>query len=147
MSCRLDSLQTRRVAAGHSVTRLAQLANVSDRTITVLEAKGSNGLDKGGTCDEDIAIRLANALAPPVALTSNTQASPTEFTAAAPHKLVTGDTVTIAGVAGADADPNGNRVVTVTSATKFTVAIDCSTAGGTGGTASLHLDSVGIARL
>jgi predicted transcriptional regulator len=37
----LDSLQAQRLLAGHSVSRLAQLANVSDRTIIELEIGGT----------------------------------------------------------------------------------------------------------
>ena len=48
----------------------------------------------------------------------------------------TGDTVTIAGVAGASADPNGSRVVTRIDGTSFSVPVNCATAGGTGGTAT-----------
>lgn len=136
---RMDSLKTRRIAGGFTVTGLAKAANVSDQTITALE--------NGGTCGPDESPRIVTALAPPITLTSNTQASPTEFTAAAAHGLVTGDTVTIAGVTGANADPNGSRVVTVTASNKFTVAVNCSTAGGTGGTATLSSTSVGFASL
>jgi hypothetical protein len=60
MSVRLDNLKTQRVAAGHSITRLAQLATVSDLTINVLEAIGTNG--KGGTCTHDVADRICSAL-------------------------------------------------------------------------------------
>jgi predicted transcriptional regulator len=62
MSVRLDNLKTERESAGLSIGRLASLATVSDLTITTLEAKGSNGLDKGGTCDEHVAQRIADAL-------------------------------------------------------------------------------------
>jgi hypothetical protein len=133
---RMDSLKTRRIAGGLTIGALARLAAVSDLTITILE--------NGGTCGPDEAARIVTALAPPIALTSNTQASPTVFTSAA-HNLVTGDTVTITGVAGANADPNGSRVVTVVSPTTFSVAVNCAVAGGTGGTATLSSTSVGLA--
>ncbi len=133
---RLDSLKTRRIAGGLSITRLAQLSTTSDLTIKRAEAGEAIGPEE--------AARILTALAPPIALTSNTQANPTEFTTSAAHNLVTGDTVLIAGVTGANADPNGTRVVTVTSSTKFTVPINCSTAGGTGGTATPTTASVGF---
>ncbi len=135
---RMDSLKTRRIAGGYTVTSLAKKANVSDQTITILE--------NGGSCGPDESARIVNALAPPVALTSNTQATPTVFTAAS-NLFVSTDTVTIAGVSGASADPNGDRVVTVTNATTFSVAVNCSVSGGTGGTASLSSTSVGFAQL
>lgn len=50
----LDSLQAQRLIAGHSVSRLAQLANVSDRTIVELEI--------GGTVENWIAQQIADAL-------------------------------------------------------------------------------------
>ena len=51
---RLDSLKTQRLAAGYSVTRLAQLSATSDRLIVTLEA--------GGSCTEMDASKLADAL-------------------------------------------------------------------------------------
>jgi DNA-binding XRE family transcriptional regulator len=123
---RHPTLKARRELAGLTITRLAQLTNCSDRTITQLE--------QGGNCDPDVTARLFAALGPSVALTSNTQASPTVFTSAT-HLFQTGDTVTIAGVSGANADPNGARVATRVSGTSFSVPVNCGVAGGTGGTA------------
>jgi predicted transcriptional regulator len=60
MSVRLDNLKAQREAAGHSITRLATLANVSDLTITTLEHIGVAG--HGGTCTHDVADRLCDAL-------------------------------------------------------------------------------------
>lgn len=130
---RMDTLKARRLLGGLTITRLAQLANVSDQTI--------NQLENGGNCTDVVADRIVNALAPPVALTSNTQASPTVFTAAT-NTIQTGDTVTIAGVTGANADPNGSRVATRVNATSFSVPVNCGTAGGTGGTATIDPASV-----
>jgi hypothetical protein len=130
---RLDSLKTRRIAGGFSVAELARKATVSDQTIIQLE--------NGGNCDPHISQRILDVLAPgPIALTSNSQANPSEVTAAAAHNLQTGDT-------GSDADINGTRVVTRTSATKFTVPINAGVSGGTGGTATPTLASAGLARL
>ena len=50
----LANLQTVRMAAGHSVTTLAHLANVSDRTIQSLE--------NGGTDDAAVCQRIADVL-------------------------------------------------------------------------------------
>jgi hypothetical protein len=136
---RLDTLKSRRIAGGISVAELARRANLTDEIVQRIES--------GDTCDPQVTQRILDALAPPVTLTSNTQVSPTVFTASANHNLQTGDTVTIAGVVGANADPNGSRVVTFVSATQFSVAVDCSTAGGTGGTATIGAASVGIARM
>ena len=60
MPVRLDSLRSQRLAAGHSITRLASLSNTSDLIINTLENTGTNG--KGGTTDEYIAQRIADAL-------------------------------------------------------------------------------------
>lgn len=135
---RLDGLRVRRSLGGISVAELAKRANVSDREIDRLES--------GGSCQPEVTQRILDALMAPVALTSNTQANPTVFTSAT-HVFQTGDTVSIAGVATANADPNGTRVVTRISGTTFSVPIDCSVAGGTGGTATPTVASLGIARL
>jgi predicted transcriptional regulator len=50
---RLPTLKARRLAAGYSVTRLAQIANVSDLTI--------NQLENGGNCDADVTERILAA--------------------------------------------------------------------------------------
>jgi hypothetical protein len=69
----------------------------------------------------------------PIAIVSNTQANPTIVTTAVPHGLTTGQVVLISGVTGSNADINGQRTVTVLSPTTFSVAVDATTAGGTGG--------------
>jgi hypothetical protein len=135
---RLDTLQARRILGGFTITGLAKAACVSDLTIVELEA--------GGNCEPQVTQRILDALGSPVNLTSNSQASPTVFTCPS-HTFQTGDTVVLAGVTGANADPNGSRVVTRISATQFSVPVNCSTAGGTGGTATIDPASVGIARL
>ena len=129
----MDGLKARRLLGGLTVKDLARLANVSDQTITQIE--------NGGNVVEPEASRLVTALGTPVALTSNTQASPTVFTSAT-HTFQTGDTVVIAGVATANADPNGSRVVTRINGTSFSVPVNCSVAGGTGGTATIDPASV-----
>jgi len=53
-SVKLDSLKSQRESAGHSITGLAKRANVSDVTITTLEA--------GGNIDRHVAQRIADAL-------------------------------------------------------------------------------------
>lgn len=130
---RMDGLQARRILGGLTVTALARLANVSDQTITMLE--------NGGNVVEPEASRILTALGPPVAVTSNTQASPTVLTTAT-HTFQTGDTAVLAGIAGANADPNGSRVVTRIGATSFSVPVNCGVAGGTGGTATIDPASV-----
>ncbi len=51
---RLDSLKSQRASAGHAITQLAKLANVSDLAIVTLEA--------GGTCTVTESQRIADAL-------------------------------------------------------------------------------------
>lgn len=135
---RLDGLKARRLLGGISVPELARRANLTDEMVEHLE--------NGNTCQPEVTQRILDALAPPVALTSNTQANPTVFTSAA-HTFQTGDTVLIAGNLTSNADPNGTRVVTRISGTTFSVPIDCSVAGGTVGTATAQPASLGIARL
>lgn len=135
---RLDTLQTRRKLGGFSVDQLAKAATLSCREIEELE--------NGDSCRPEVTQRILDVLGPPVAITSNTQANPSVITSAT-HLFQTGDTVVIAGVVGSNADINGTRVITRISATTFSVAIDASVAGGTGGTATLQPASVGIARL
>lgn len=136
---RLDGLRVRRTLAGVSVAELAARAIVSCALIDDLES--------GGSCQPEASDRILNALAPAVALATNTQANPTVFTVTAGHSFQTGDTVTIAGNLTSNADPNGVRVVTRVSATQFSVPIDCLVAGGTAGTATATPATLGLARL
>lgn len=136
---RLDGLKARRLLGGLTVFALAKLANLSDREIEIVE--------NGNSCRPEVTARILAALSPPVALTSNSQVSPTVFTVVGTHTLQTGDSVTIAGVATANADPNGTRIVTRINTTTFSVPVDCSVAGGTGGTATLLGASIGVAGL
>jgi hypothetical protein len=131
---RLDTLGARRVLGGLSVAELARRSNLTDEKIQRLE--------NGDTCRPEDLARILSALASPVPLASNTQASPTVFTVTAGHDFQTGDSVTIAGVTGANADPNGTRVVTRVNGTTFSVPVNCGTAGGTGGTATLLAASI-----
>ena len=64
MSYKIPGLQAARVAAGHSISRLAHLANVGDATITALE---NNELPRHVdrpqyTVQEHVAKRIADAL-------------------------------------------------------------------------------------
>lgn len=135
---RFDTLKARRLLAGLTISQLASLATVSDQTITELE--------NGGNVIEPEASRILTALGPPVAITSNTQASPSVITCAT-HTFQTGDTVVIAGVAGSSADINGSRVITRVNGTSFSVAVNAGVSGGTGGTATIDPASVTRAAL
>lgn len=53
-SSKLDSLQSQRIAAGHTITTLAKKANVSDLTIRSLE--------NGSNIETHVAQRIADAL-------------------------------------------------------------------------------------
>ena len=68
-----------------------------------------------------------------IPITSNSQASPTVVTTPVAHGLTTGQVILISGVSGSDADVNGEQTVTVTGTYTFTVAVDCTTSAGTGG--------------
>jgi len=63
MGVRLDNLRTLRLAAGHSVSRLAFLSNTSDAIINTLESPGKTSLGLAGTTTPLIADRLIAALA------------------------------------------------------------------------------------
>lgn len=132
---RLDNLRTRRELAGVSVADLARRANISDWEVQQLETRG--------TCDPQVVQRLLDALAPPVALTSNSQASPSVVTTTTTHSYQTADTVVIAGVVGSNADINGTRVVTRINGTSFSVPVNATVAGGTGGTATATTATLG----
>lgn len=67
-----------------------------------------------------------------IPITSNSIANPTVVTTAVPHGLTSGQVILISGVATSDPTINGERTVTVTSATTFTVPVNVTT-GGTGG--------------
>ena len=69
-----------------------------------------------------------------VPITSNSQANPSVVTTPVPHGLTSGDIVLISGVSGSNADINGERVATVITTTTFSVPVNASTSGGTGGT-------------
>ncbi len=56
-TCRLDSLQTQRLAAGYTVQRLARESLTSDNIITNLEQT-----PVGGDIEEAVAIRIAAVL-------------------------------------------------------------------------------------
>jgi len=67
-----------------------------------------------------------------VPITSNSIANPSVVTTPIPHGLTTGDIILISGVASSSPTINGERTVTVTSTTTFTVPVNV-TVGGTGG--------------
>ena len=66
----------------------------------------------------------------PIAIQSNTAASPTVVTAAA-HGLATGDSIVIATNNGSNATIVGTHTVTVVTANTFTIPINCTSSGGT----------------
>lgn len=79
------------------------------------------------------AVAFAPATLGAVAITSSSVANPSVITTSANHQLSTGQTVTIAGHTGSTPAINGSRVVTVLTATTFTIPLNV-TVGGTGGT-------------
>jgi hypothetical protein len=67
-----------------------------------------------------------------IPITSNSLANPSVVTTPVAHGLATGDIILIAGVITSDPTINGERTVTVISATTFSVPVNVTTAG-TGG--------------
>jgi hypothetical protein len=111
------------------------------------QVAGNNfGFAHGNASTVDAALS-ASATSPgyvhSVGITSNSAANPTVVTCSANHGLVTGDTVTIANQSGT-VSINGSRVVTVISATTFSVPVNCLAGGGTSGTVSLTITSYGM---
>lgn len=104
----------------------------------------------GSTVDAGIS-RTDTGYVHSVLLSSNSAANPTVVLAAANHGLQTGETVTIAGQTGT-VDINGSRVVTVISATTFSVPVNCLAGGGTfsatgAATFSVSSNSLGPVRM
>ena len=67
-------------------------------------------------------------------LASATNANPVELTWSAPHGFTNGNSAILSGGTGSWAALNGTRVVTVTSSTKFTVAVNSTGFGAVTGT-------------
>lgn len=89
-------------------------------------------------------LQLNVAYIASVAITSSSAANPTNILATA-HGLTSADTVTIANHSGSVTDINGTHVVTVTDANNFTIPVNLTGGGGTGGTLSrgMNQSSVG----
>lgn len=64
------------------------------------------------------------------------------FTTVLPHNILTGQTVTISGVAGFTANPNGSFVVTVTGTNTFTATVTPTTGTYTADTGSITYDAM-----
>lgn len=142
---RLDGLKARRLIAGdgtgYTITRLAQLANVSEWLIKSLE--------DGGNCMPDEAQRILDGLAKPNLVGVVTGGNPTTCLLSTLHTFRPTDTIVISGVLGSDPDVNGAHVVTSLIGA-FILLLDFDTTGGfpgTGGVARLDGASVGLSRL
>jgi len=109
-----------------------QVSGAVDRGVILqeLEAKTADWNTKTGGESVDYTTQPQRV----VPITSNTQASPTVVTTTVPHGYTTGDIVLIAGNSGSNASINGEQTVTVISTTTFSIPVNCTTAGGTGGT-------------
>jgi len=121
----MDGMKARRILLGMTINDLAQQANVS---VTLVKQ-----MEDGGNALEDEARRILNVLTPGATITSNSQENPTVVTCTT-HKFQTGDVVIILGNTGSDLSINGpSQVITRIDSTHFSLAIDCTTSGGTGG--------------
>lgn len=96
----------------------------------------------GGSDGKDFALQ--NTLA----ISGVTTADPGVVTTVGNHNLTTGDTVTIASVGGAT-QANGTNVVTVLSATTFSIPVDVTGTYTSGGTVTVTpvMDWAGVCRL
>jgi hypothetical protein len=68
-----------------------------------------------------------------IPITSNTQANPTVITTPVPHGLTSADIILISGNSGSNVAINGQQTVTVLTPTTFSIPVNDTTAGGTGG--------------
>lgn len=107
----------------------AQMLTLGKRTDTA--ATAGTGHDGGASQAVSVAIATSSI------------ANPTVITTAAPHGLATGDSVLIAGHTGSTPTINGNRTVTVTGASTFTIPVNV-TADGTGGTVTRTSTAFGL---
>ena len=109
-----------------------QVSGAVDRGVILqeLEAKTIDWNTKTGAESVDYTTQPQRV----VPITSNTQASPTVITTTVPHGYTSGDIVLIAANTGSNASINGQQTITVISTTTFSVAVNCTVAGGTGGT-------------
>jgi hypothetical protein len=80
-------------------------------------------------------VDMGNCDGPIITITSNSIANPTSVLCAAPHGLVTGDSVTIAGNITSSPSINGDWPIIYIDPTHFSVPVNV-TVGGTGGTAT-----------
>lgn len=74
----------------------------------------------------------------PIVISGNTAANPSVITTATPHGLSSGMTVVISG-SNSTPSINGSRVVTVISATTFSVAVNVTVAGTAGSIATSNI--------
>lgn len=79
-----------------------------------------------------------------VVITSSSIASPTHIVTAAPHGMVTGDSVVIAGHTGSTPAVDGTYTITFVSATEYSIPVNVTT-GGTGGTSTKTSTNFGLA--
>jgi len=80
------------------------------------------------TAPHAVAVRVT----PAVAIGASSVANPSVITTLVPHGLATGDTTTIAGHLGSTPPIDGSRVVTVLSATTFSIPLQVTVAGAGG---------------
>ncbi len=80
-----------------------------------------------------------------VVVTSSSAANPTVITAAAPHGILPGETVVIAGHTGSTPSINGSYTPTIIDTTHFSIPV-AVTVAGTGGTVQRDLVAIGELR-
>lgn len=76
-----------------------------------------------------------------IAISSSSAASPTQITTSSAHGLATNDYITIKNHSGSATNINGTHQITKVDSTNFTIAVDLSSGGGTGGTLSRGFQS------
>jgi len=88
---------------------------------------------------ENIALPCGSGISRTIS--STTAASPTEVTTSTEHGMVTGMTVLVR-ITGSTPEVEGRYSVTVTSTTKFTIPVNLTGGGGTGGSVCLPAKQV-----
>lgn len=105
-----------------------------DITPTDSSTEGSFTEATGGGYSEQT-IDVDESFIDSVTISTSSAANPTQINATS-HGLTTGDYITIANHSGASSNINGTHQVTVVDADNFTIPVDLSGGGGTGGTLS-----------
>lgn len=123
-----ENEKLQRANVGHTVT------GIIEDSAVVLQSNGTPYTADGNSesTPSDHALSEGQQTTP---ITSASAANPSIVTTPVPHGRTSGDTVVISGMAGTGAGTaNAEHVITVTGTLTFTIPVDLSGGGATGGT-------------